>query len=114
MNDQKMADAILAMMRLPPGERATVMYVVDRMGSNVDKPIASTLTNPVAREPSRLRLRYEPQEIEKIREYARGYNKLSPHQKAMVHIDLAKYLKRNEIAARQVLQEQRRKMGLMK
>jgi hypothetical protein len=34
-NDQKLADAILAMVQLSPGERATVMSVVERMRCTV-------------------------------------------------------------------------------
>ena len=51
MNDQEMADAILAMMRLPPDKRSTVMYVVAMMscGDGVTK------SDPPPKEPVRFR-----------------------------------------------------------
>jgi hypothetical protein len=72
-NDQKLADAIIAMAKLSPGERATVMSVVERMrlgqsetaGKSALK--AKPLRKPVARD-------YTPDERSELAEIGSGWS----------------------------------------
>ena len=101
-NDQKLADAILAMAKLSTGERATVMSVVERM-----RIATAEVCEPVGKNPcaSMNRRPYSHGNRLAFADAAYHWEEYSPEQQKAAVAALATRLGRTEKAIRLQIQE---------
>jgi hypothetical protein len=106
-HDQKLADAILAMVQLSPGDRATVMSVVERM-----KFAAAEASEPAAK-PAKLTRHFQPfsdYEREMVAKYAELYSRATTRQRQKIYREAAATLGRSLESVKKVIRIARKEL----
>jgi hypothetical protein len=93
-DDQKLADAILAMVQLSPGERATVMSVVERI------VIATAEVGEPVGKPKKNRKEYTNADMSAINFAVGIWNQMSDEARTLCVHDIARRLGRTNKAIR--------------
>jgi hypothetical protein len=113
-NDQKLADAILAMVQLSPGDRATVMSVVERMRLNADESQTGKLTRHFGPEkPAKLTRHSQPfsdYEREMVAKYAALYSRATTRQRQKIYREAAATLGRSLESVKKVIRIARKEL----
>ena len=113
-NDQKLADAILAMAKLLPGERATVMSVVERMRFNEDDSQPGKLIKHFGPEkPAKLTRHSQPfsdYERQMVAKYAALYSRATTRQRQKIYREAAATLGRSLESVKKVIRIARKEL----
>ena len=113
-NDQKLADAILAMVQISPGERATVMSVVERMRFNEDgSPPGKLIKHFGPEKLAKLTRHSQPfsdYEREMVAKYAALYSRATTRQRQKIYREAAATLGRSLESVKKVIRIARKEL----